>query len=141
MLNNASGLALSFLFSATGGYLVVAVCLATANFLFADGRSILQSSIPHAIEPLKDLLVPDVSAGLLVVKLDRKIMYAEARLAPAGGTNPIALIRAWDERISLLPEWADQFVIESQPDPSWRLLATRLPLMMRFVADQTKVGV
>lgn len=115
--------------------------MATASFLFADGRTILQSSIPKVIEPLKKLLVPDVSAGLLVVKFDENNMYAESRLSPAGGTNPIALMRAWQERISMWPQWADQFVLESQPDPSWRLLATRLPLMMRFVANQTRIGI
>ena len=114
--------------------------LATPNFLFADGRTLLQSSMPEAIESLKRLLMPDVAAGLLVARFETHQMYAEVRLLPSGGTNPTKLMLRLSEAVAELPDWADQFVIESQPHPSWRLLATRLPLMVRFATSQAKFG-
>ncbi len=114
--------------------------LTTPNFLFADGRTLLQSSMPEAVDSLKRLLMPDVSAGLLVARWDPDRMYAEVRLLPSGGTNETQLTLRLSDAAAELPHWADQFVIESQPDPSWWLLATRLPLMVRFATSYARFG-
>ncbi len=116
------------------------VAMATPNFLFADGRALLQSSVPQAIEPLKSFLIPDVSVGLLVVCFEADRLYAETRLTPGGGVNEARLMKRLQESVQRWPDWADQFLIESQPDPSWRLLAARLPLMMRFFANHCRFG-
>ncbi len=114
--------------------------LATPNFLFADGRTLLLSSMPEAVEPLRAFLIPDVSAGLLVVGTEGQRLYGELRLLPSGGSNDALLMKKLSDAAAELPLWADQFVIDSQPAPTWRLLATRLPLMIRFVVRYARFG-
>jgi hypothetical protein len=116
------------------------VAMSPPNFLFADGRTLLQSSVPQMIGPLKSFLIPDVSVGLLVARFDADRVYAETRLTPSGGINEALLLKQLQDSVRQWPNWADQFVIESQPDPSWRLLAARLPLMMRFFVNHSRFG-
>ncbi len=87
------------------------------------------------------MLQPDVAALLMTAHLDPQRVYAETRLAPSGGTSEAALMRAIRESIQAWPDWADEFIVDSVPDSSWRLLASRLPSMMRFVVDQMRFGV
>ncbi len=117
------------------------VVLITPNFLFADGRSLLQSSVPELVRPLKSVLIPDVAGALLTAHVVDEQLYVETRLAPSGGVSEPALMRSLRDAIQAWPSWADEFIVESVPDPSWRLLASRLPSMMRFVVDQTRFGI
>lgn len=117
------------------------VVLVTPNFLFADGRSLLQSSAPELVRPLKSVLIPDVAGALVTAHVVDQQLYVETRLAPSGGITEPALLRRMRDSIQAWPTWADQFIVESVPDPSWRLLASRLPSMMRFVVDQTRFGI
>jgi hypothetical protein len=50
-------------------------------------------------------------------------------------------MRSFDQTVKRWPAWAEEFIVESVPDASWRLLASRMPAMMRFVSDRTRVGV
>jgi serine/threonine protein kinase len=117
------------------------VAISTSNFLFADGRQLLQHSVPMAIEPLRQFLLPDISAVLVVAQFDSERLYGEVRLAPGGDTNPVRLVRRWQDQIQGWPGWADRFVRDSQPDSSWLALAERMPSMVRFATDQIRVGV
>jgi len=114
--------------------------LTTPNFLLADAQALLQESIPEAIVPLKSVLIPDVSSMLLVVAFAEQRAFAEVRCLPAGGLHEARLVRQLGQVVDRWPGWADQFVIESAPEPSWRLLATRFPLMVRFVTDRVRYG-
>jgi hypothetical protein len=116
------------------------VVLTTPNFLFADGRSLLQSSAPELVRPLKRVLIPDVAGAVMTAHLSDDQVYAEIRLAPSG-ISEAALMRAIRDSIQTWPVWADEFIVDSVPDPSWRLLASRLPSMMRFVVDQMRYGI
>ena len=117
------------------------VLLITPNFLFADGRSLLQSSAPELVRPLKSVLIPDVAGAIVTAHVGGPQVFAEARFAPSGGISEAALMRAIRDSIQSWPTWADEFVVDSVPDPSWRLLASRLPSMMRFVVDQVRYGI
>ena len=116
------------------------VVLATPNFLFADARQLLSVSIPEAVDSLKRFLIPDVSAALLVGSVDEQKTYLELRLSPSGGVTEVQLLENLHAAIGSWPSWAESFILENVPDPSWRLLAARLPFMMRFVADHTRYG-
>jgi hypothetical protein len=118
------------------------VVLFNPNFLFADGRALLNSAAPEFIAPLKRLLQPDVAAALVTVNLcEQNLVFIEARFAPSGGISEAALMRNVTEAVAGWPDWADRFILESVSDPSWRLLASRLPSMMRFVASQSRFGI
>ena len=117
------------------------VALVTPNFLFADARKLLDGAAPRLADPLRSTLVSDASAWLVTASLDGELLYAETRLMPSGGATPADLLRGLDETIEAWPAWARGFVLESLTDPSWRLLANRLPSMLEFVADHVRLGV
>jgi hypothetical protein len=118
------------------------VALVTPNFLFADGRQVLQSTAPELIDPLKRLMQPDVAIALISIDLfgqDR--VYIESKFAPSGGISEASLMQNISETTDRWPEWADRFILESETDPSWRLLASRLPSMIGFVVGQLRFGI
>ncbi|MDV6031165.1 MAG: hypothetical protein F9B45_13885 [Phycisphaera sp. RhM] len=114
------------------------VALVTPNFLFADGREMLASSLPELRAPLKRWLIPDVAAFSLSASATDGALYLELRELPSGGATVATLLKSFRETTQTWPDWADNFILNSVPDPSWRLLATRLPLMLRFVNEQTR---
>ncbi|MCO8124526.1 hypothetical protein NHH03_22495 [Stieleria sp. TO1_6] len=114
------------------------VALMTPNFLFADGREMLAAAVPEFRAPLKQWLIPDVAAVSLTATARDAALYVEMREIPSGGATGPTLLRSFRDTLARWPDWADSFILNSVPDPSWRLLATRLPLMLRFVAQQTR---
>lgn len=138
------------------------VALTTPNFLFADGRGVLEQTLPELMPAIKSVLIPD-AAGVLVTadaagsggsggsggsagsagasSVDDGHVYVEFRLSPSGGISEASLMRRTRDAVSAWPNWADQFIVNAIPEPSWRLLASRLPTMTRFVADQFRYGV
>jgi serine/threonine protein kinase len=117
------------------------VALMTPNFLFADGRQIVQSSIPEFQDTLKRWMIPDVGAVMVTATARDSDLYVELREFPSGTATSTTLLKSLRESIAGWPKWADDFIIRSVPDPSWRLLATRLPMMFRFVGEHTRTSV
>lgn len=115
------------------------VALVSPNFLFADGRKLLQRFAPRAIEPLRDLLIPEVSAALLSIDTSAA-WYAEVRLVPGGGATSAGLLRLMQERMAELPTLAESFVVHSDVPATWRALAIRLPQYLRAITEQTRFG-
>ncbi len=115
--------------------------MVTPNFLFADGRAVIESAAPELADPLKSVLIPDVAALLVSAKVSQQDLYAELRAVPSGDVSEARLLRKISDAFGSLPSWADTFVVDSVPDPSWRLLATRMPLMLRFLVDHTRFGI
>ena len=108
------------------------------NFLFADGRNLLSQSAPKFVDPLKRLLFPNVNAVVATVHFDDERLFTELKMSPGGTTSEPALLNQVREAIDAMPHWADDFLIDSIPDTSWRLLANRLPGMLRFLSEQTR---
>jgi serine/threonine protein kinase len=114
--------------------------LTTTNFLFADGRSMLSGYASEFVDPLRKLLLPDASG--LTIRMDfDPAWFAEVRLTPGGGISPASLKKRLDDSLQLLPETAEQFIINTTPHPSWRALAIRLPGMMRALQTATRTGI
>lgn len=116
------------------------VALISPNFLFADGRRLLQRYAPNAIAPLRDLLIPDVTAALVMLDTS-EAWYGEIRLAPGGSSSPAALLRTLQERTAELPGLGETFVVQRDVPASWRALAIRLPQYLRAVEEQTRFGI
>ncbi|KAA5539328.1 hypothetical protein FYK55_24800 [Roseiconus nitratireducens] len=114
------------------------VAVITPNFLFADGRELIASTVPEFQDPLKRWLIPDVAAASITVTAADQTLYVELREVPSGGATSPALLKSFRDEVASWPQWADDFILQSVPDPSWRLLASRLPLMLRFVGQQTR---
>ncbi|MCA9135990.1 MAG: hypothetical protein KDB00_04505 [Planctomycetales bacterium] len=114
------------------------VALVTPNFLFADGREMISSTVPEFRSQLKQWLIPDVAAFTLSATVKDGALYVELREVASGGATSATLLKSFRESIDAWPAWGDEFILRSVPDPSWRLLATRLPLMLRFVGQQTR---
>ena len=120
--------------------------LVNSNFLFSDGRSLLQQSMPQAIDPLRQLLIPRTSAVLLVAETpsqsdDVQQIYSEIRFSASGGTTPASFAQVLGRTIKQWPEWANEFSTDARPDDSWQPLAQRLPAMIQFVTNRVRVGV
>jgi len=110
------------------------------NYLFADGRSMLQNYAPEAIEPLRTFLQPD-AAGLLVTSTLEPQWYFEIRMMPGPGTSAAELAKKTEDAVTQLPGWAERFLLESSPDASWRALALRYPQMLHAIRNYTRYGI
>jgi len=116
------------------------IAMTVPNFLFADGREILNRFAPKAIDPLRALLIPDVAGAIVSMSL-ADVWYFETRLTPSGSVSAPAILQTIEPRIAALPGWAEEFTIDVDVDTSWRAIANRLPQFMRAISDQTRLGV
>jgi len=116
------------------------IAMTVPNFLFADGREILNRFAPKAIDPLRALLIPDVAGGIVSMSL-ADAWYFETRLTPSGSVSAPAILQTIEPRIAALPGWAEGFTVDVDVDSSWRAIANRLPQFMRAISDQTRLGV
>ena len=117
------------------------VALVTPNFLFADGRELIAATAPELTRPLKRLLITDFAGVLVSLTANNDVFYSELRAVPSGNVSSAALMRTLSSAFDSWPGWADRFSVDAMPDRSWRLLANRLPQMMRYVVEHTRFGV
>ncbi|QDS92300.1 Serine/threonine-protein kinase PknB [Roseimaritima multifibrata] len=110
------------------------------NYLFADGRNILKTYAPQIIGPLREFLQPDANGVLLVSNLEPD-WYLETRMLPGPGTTSTTLSRKMQTTVAQLPTWAENFLVDTSPDPSWRKLANRMPQMLRAIDRYARYGV
>lgn len=114
--------------------------LVSTNFLFADGRNMLQDFASQLFDPLRQMFVPDVSG--LAVRMDfNPQWFGEVRFSPGGGISSAVLKKTIDDAFAALPSNTEQFLINTTPHPSWRALAIRLPAMMRALTSSGRSGV
>ncbi len=109
------------------------------NFLFADGREYLERMAPRALSSLRDVFIPDAS-GLIINMGFKDSWYGEFRIAPSGAMAPTAVVQKFNNQFQQLPNWAEAFVVDANVDPSWRMMAIRLPQYMRALASQVRAG-
>lgn len=114
------------------------VVLMTPNFLFADGREMIAASVPEFRDPLNRWLIPNASGLSLSADVSDRRLYVELRQSPSGSATPAILLKQFRESVSQWQSWADNFLLNSKQDSSWLLLATRMPLMFRFVSQQIR---
>lgn len=116
------------------------VVLASAPFLFTDGRGLIQRSPPRLETLIRELLGSTARAALVHMNLESN-WYLELQIV---GTNSPDAGRITDllrSRISGLPEQVEQWFVEQSPHPYWRALAFRYPQMLRALSKYTRYGI
>ncbi len=111
------------------------------NFLFTDARQMFDAAAPQLRDPLRRMWIPTVGAVMISADVDSERVYLETRMAPSGNVAAPTLVNSVRESFQELPTWSENFIVGAVPDPSWRLLANRLPTMLRFAVEQTRFGV
>lgn len=122
--------------------------LSVPSFLIADSRVWVQQAAPPLLDWIQSTLTPE-SGGLLVrvvvapaspsdANAERRGSYVELRLAVSPGKNPAALKAKVLSRIDEASALAEEFLASRQVNPSWQVLATRLPSMWLFTGEQIR---
>ncbi|TWU60974.1 hypothetical protein V7x_52850 [Crateriforma conspicua] len=112
----------------------------TPNFLFTDARQWVRRVAPSGLTELARWMVPSVSGVAVTIDLRGDDVYWVTRWSPAGGTNEATLLSQVRRRMDQLPATAEDFLIRSQPEVSWKALAIRLPRMWDFLLRHTRFG-
>ena len=124
--------------------------LSSPYFLIADSRAWVNQTAPSLLDWIRSTLTPECG-GLLVrvaaapqesssseSTTTPRGSYIELRLAAAPGKNPAALKSKVLARIDEAAVAAEDFLVRGEVDPSWRLLAARLPSMWMFTGEQVR---
>lgn len=114
--------------------------LTTPNFLAADGRQVLSGSREILRGPILQLLGDGIQAVSLSLHLSESF-YGELRLVSTLDRVPLQLVADCQQRLQQVPRQINDHLGEIPLDPSWQKLALRLPLMVNFLFQQTRIGV
>ncbi|EMI45486.1 serine/threonine protein kinase [Rhodopirellula sp. SWK7] len=128
--------------------------LTQPNFLIADARAWVEQTAPTLLQWVQSTLVPECGGLLLRIASvppttdsgdaandfapGSRGSFVEVRLAAAPGMDPLALKTKVRSRVDNAPMQAEDFLVSREVDPSWRLLASRLPNMWAFFSEQTR---
>ncbi|MFG0289647.1 MAG: serine/threonine protein kinase [Rhodopirellula sp. JB044] len=128
--------------------------LTQPNFLIADARTWVDGTAPTLLSWVQSTLIPECGGILVRVASvppsdageDSPDAFApgthgsfvEVHLAAAPSMDPEKLKSKVRARLEEAPSAAEDFLVTREVDPSWRLLAARLPSMWAFVGEQTR---
>ncbi|WDQ18912.1 serine/threonine protein kinase [Rhodopirellula sp. P2] len=115
--------------------------LTQPNFLVSDARQWMEASSPALIPWIRQNLLADCGGILIrIAATEEAGSYVEVRLATAPGVDPTELATPLREQLHNAPRWAEDFLVTRDIDPSWRLLAARLPSMWAFAQENVRTG-
>ena len=114
--------------------------LLTPNFLAADGRDVLSGTAAKLREPILGLLGDGVQAVSLSLHLSDSF-YGELRFVSTLDRVPLELAADCQERLRHVPEQVNDYLGMVPIDAFWQKLAVRLPLMVNYLFQQTRIGV
>ncbi len=114
--------------------------LVAPNFLFADGRRLFSDSRQKLIAPLDVLLGDGVQASLLSLHVDEQA-YVELRFVAAADVAARKFAERLQADLQELPERVSDYLGSVELDPHWQRVAIRFPGMVRFLVQQSRVGV
>ena len=110
------------------------------NFLFADGRKMLEDYAPSFLEPLRNVLIPKAQVAALSMNFDSK-WYGEIRITPGSGATAPTVVQMLKQEFSDLQDNAESFLVGTTPHASWRRMAIKLPRMFEALASQVRTGI
>jgi hypothetical protein len=113
---------------------------ATPNFLAADGRDLFSGPRSMLRDPVLDWLSDGIQAISLSLHVDASF-YGELRFVSTLDRVPLELAAAYKERLRQVPEQVNDYLGRIAIDPYWQRLAVRLPLMVNYLFQQTRIGV
>ncbi len=117
------------------------VCiLASAPFLFADGRALLADAPPRFTSHFKDLLSIDTRALLVQMRFEPQ-WYMELRWMGGSERDAGRILDRTKTRFTSLSTTVDEWFVSEQPHPYWRGLAVRYSRMLQALTDNMRFGV
>lgn len=122
--------------------------MSVPNFLIADGRAWVERAAPPLLDWIRATFTPECG-GLLVRVVATpssraepatglRGSYIELRLVTAPGSDPAVLKSKVVASLDSASVAAEDFLLSGEVDPSWRLLAARLPSMWMFTGEQIR---
>jgi serine/threonine protein kinase len=111
------------------------------NFVFADGRQMIERSVPAFSDSLQRILIPDVSAMSVSVHSSGDSYFVESRFLPAGRISEASLLRSMQEEVSQWPQRCESFISSLALEDTWGRLIKRYPAMVGFATGQTRFGI
>jgi serine/threonine protein kinase len=110
------------------------------NNIFRDGRD-LQIGEPRRIRDALEWILDDsIGGGMVSMHMDT-VFYLEARLYAGLSRNQFQLATTFKDRMSEVPEKITDYIVLLNPHLHWRRIAFQYPHMIRYLHDQTRVGV
>jgi hypothetical protein len=110
------------------------------NFLFGDGRGLFAGPRAAALEPVEWLLGDGLKAVLASMHMGDHA-YFELRMESDIQTDRYQLAAKLRERMAQIPDAIELHFAQLNPPPYWRLVANRYPNMIRYLHDNTRVGI
>ena len=110
------------------------------NNLFRDGRVYSFGEVREIRKPLEWLFEDDLKACLLSFQFDEPF-YLELRAYGQVNHDTPALAAALQQRLQEAPDLIEAHFQEFYPPAYWRRVALRVPQMVRFLHQQTRIGV
>lgn len=117
-----------------------ATILFAPNFLLADGQELFQGERAKAWQALDWFLGDGLKAGMIGLHFSENF-YFEMRMESDIQIDQYQLASRMRERLAQVPESIELHIARINPHPYWRLVAMRYPGMIRFLHQQTRIGV
>jgi len=108
--------------------------------LFRDGNVFYFGEPKKVREPLQWLIGEGLEAMLVSLHFDQ-VFYLEARLSAGLTLDKRELITQMRDRMNVIPDQIESYIVDINPSKHWRALAFRFPGMIRFLHAQTRIQV
>lgn len=108
--------------------------------LLRDGRTWSWGDVRRARDAVDWFLGDSTQAAMLSLHLG-DASYLEMRVAGEIGRDRYTLANDLRNRLSDCPERVEALMVAVNPPPYWRAVAFRFPGMIRFLHEQTRIGV
>lgn len=110
------------------------------NFLFTDGRLILEGGDRQAVKPVERFLGDDLKGALVSAHIDDRHLYLEARFLADAARDRTELSNGFRARLDKSPADLEEHMATLNPHPYWRRVAFRVPAMLRYISNQTRIA-
>ncbi len=111
------------------------------NFLLTDGLPLFAGRRRRALEQIERFLGDGLTAGFLSLHFAESLSFLEMRVTGDVAIGQLELATKLQARLVQLVDAVDVHIADLNPDPYWQSVALRYPAMVRFLRQQTRVGV
>jgi hypothetical protein len=114
--------------------------LLAPNFLFSEGRQLLDTAPVRLAEALRQVFAREQRGALLTTYLEPQ-WYYELRLIGSSDRDASQLSTKLSQQLEQAPDQIESWFLNETPHAHWRALAMRMPGMLRSLASYSRVGV
>lgn len=108
------------------------------SYLFADGLPLFSGDLTRARKPLEWFIGDDVKAILFSMQFDAQF-YAEIGMI-ADLDRRSALPQELKDRVAQIPNHIERYIASLNPPEYWRVIAFRYPGMVRYLHENSRIG-